>query len=204
MTRPDIGFTSHLMENLPDNAFVVAKGKLGQMIYENPGAGIDPRLEFFIEIAFQPFQWQEQELSPILRINGLVVEGARDWRALSDQSYQFPYAPKPGALDAGIHLFHVQNPADVTAIEFGKADANKLDVKFSTEVDFEIEADCEWEQVPLEIVCELEAAPLRIATSIEKRFQGDQTEIEKFAADLVDLTAYGSLQKVPGGFEFSL
>jgi hypothetical protein len=40
------------MSELPENAFKPASGKLGQLIFENPGAGIEPRLEFYIEIAF--------------------------------------------------------------------------------------------------------------------------------------------------------
>ena len=192
-----------MSDDLPDNAFTPASGKLGQFIFENPGADIEPRLEFFIEIAFQPFELDDEEVSPILRLNGIVVEEAKKWSDLAGKTWQFAYHPKPGSIDAGIHLFYVQNPADVTELRFGDiTDEVKLPVSFDTEVDFEIEADSELEQVPMSIRCLLEISPLKVATSLEKRFKGDEGEITNAVADLVDLSAYQELQKVPGGYEF--
>ena len=78
---------AYQMSDLPENAFVPASGKLGQMIYENPGAGIEPRLEFFVEIAFRPFEYDDEEIAPILRLNGILVE-AKKWSDLAGQSLE--------------------------------------------------------------------------------------------------------------------
>lgn len=176
-------------------------GKLGQLIFENPGAGIEPRLEFFVEIGFGTIETDEGELSPILRLNNILT-GAKSWRELAGQKLEFPYHPKPGSIDAGVHLFHVQNPADVTALQFGEMVDGKMSVSFGTEIDFEIEADSEWGQVEISVDLALEIGPLRVATSIEKRHKGDLDAITSEVASLVDLGAYESLEKVSGGFEF--
>lgn len=191
------------MSELPENAFTPASGKLGQMIFENPGAGIAPRLEFYIEIAFQPFEFDDEELSPILRLNGIQAE-AKKWSDLAEQTMEFPYHPKPGSIDAGIHMFYVQNPADVTALKFGEITDGKLPVAFDTEVDFEIEADSELEQVSMSIQTLLEITPLKVATSLEKQHKGDVAAITTAVTGLVDLDAYAELEKVPGGFEFPI
>ncbi len=191
------------MSELPDHAFEPASGRLGQMIFENPGEQIAPRLEFFIEIAFRPFDWEGDTVSPILRVNRLIAE-VRQWRELAGKELVFPYFPKPGSLDAGVHLFQVQNPADVTALHFGEIEGGRLPVRFDAEVDFEIEADSEMGQVPLSLVCHLEPGPLRVATSLEKRNEADPDRILAEIAALVDVSAYGPLEKVPGGFELAV
>lgn len=193
------------MEAIPDNAFVSSSGKLGQLVKEEPESAAGVQLVFFVEIAFEKFEWQGQELAPILRVNGLNPEGVKQWRALERQRYEFPYAPKPGSLDAGIHLFQVQNPADVTALQFGAMDSTgKLPVQFEAEVDFEIEADMEWEQVELQIDCALEVASLKIATSIDKKCPGDESAIYEMLGDVIDTEAYESMVRVPGGLEMPI
>ncbi|MDF1755029.1 MAG: hypothetical protein P1U89_19730 [Verrucomicrobiales bacterium] len=189
------------MSELPEGSFSPASGKLGQMIFENPGGEIKPRLEFFIEIAFRPFELGDETVSPILRINSIQA-GVKKWSELAGKTLEFPYHPKPGSVDAGVHLFFVQNPADVTKLTFGEISDGKIPVNFDTEVDFEIEADSELEQVPLTLACDLEIMPLKVATSIEKQCDGDPEVIVKAVNDLVDLDAYGDLEKVPGGFQF--
>lgn len=189
------------MSDEPGDILLPKSGKLGQLIFENPGAGIEPRLEFFVEIGFGTIETEEEELSPILRLNNILT-GAKSWRELAGRKLEFPYHPKPGSIDAGVHLFHVQNPADVTALQFGDMVEGKMPVAFDTEIDFEIEADSEWGQIELSVDQLLEIGPLRVATSIEKRHQGDLDAITAEVASLVDLEAYDALEKVSGGFEF--
>lgn len=192
------------MSELPDGTFRPATGKLGQLIYENPGEGIEAHLQFFIEIAFEPFELDDEMLHPLLRISNIVVP-ARSWKDLENSGHDFPYAPKPGSVDGAMILFGEQNPADVTRLNFGACQDGKLVVQFSTEVDFEIEADREdLEQIEFHFDLGLEVQPLRIATSLEKRYQGDPDEITNGIADLVDVNQYGPIEKVAGGFVLSL
>ena len=192
------------MSDLPEGAFVPAEGKLGQLIFEDPGAGIAPRLEFFIEIAFQPFDIDDEEVKPLFRGNNIVVPGARSWQALEQSVHEFPWAPKPGSVDGAVLLFGVHNPADVTKLAFGDVAEGKIAVNFSSEVDFEVEADRDdLEQVELSFEMALTLEPLRVATSIEKRCQGDESAITAAIAEFVDLDQYGPIEKVPGGFAFS-
>jgi len=192
------------MSDLPEGAFVPAEGKLGQMIFEDPGAGIAPRLEFFIEIAFQPFEIDDEEVKPLFRGNNIIVPELRSWQALEKSVHEFPWAPKPGSVDGAVLLFGVHNPADVIKLEFGGISDGKIDVKFSTEVDFEVEADRDdLEQIELSFEMPLTIEPLRVATSIEKRCQGEESAIAAAIAEHVDLDKYGPIEKVPGGFAFS-
>lgn len=190
------------MSDLPDDYFNPVEGKLGQLIYENPGDGIEPRLQFFIEIAFQPFEIGDEAVSPILRVDNIVVE-ASSWKDLQSQTFEFPWAPKPGSVEAAVLLFGEHNPADVIKLAFGEISEGKLPVSFETEVDFEIEADRDdLEQVEMEFDLALTPQPLRVSTSLEKRCQGDETEIHKAISDLVRISDYGEIEKVPGSFVF--
>ena len=112
------------MSDQPNDAFLPASGKLGQMIFENPGAGIEPRLEFFVEIAFRAFVLDDEEVSPILRLNGIHAD-VKKWTDLESKILEFPYHPKPESIDAGIHLFYVQNPAECHRTEFRKNQGSK-------------------------------------------------------------------------------
>ena len=71
-------------------------------------------------------------------------------------------------------------------------------------MDFEVEADSDLGQVPLSLNCDLEISPLKVATSLEKRHRDDLAAITNEVSGLVDLTAYGELQKVPGGVAFPI
>lgn len=180
--------------------FVPTGGTLGQILFENPGAGIEPRLEFFVEIRFQPTEIDDEEMTPLLRVNSIIVP-SRSWKELENQTYEFPYYPKPGSVDAAMMLFGEQNPADVTGLSFGEISEGKISLQFETEVDFEIEADRDdLEQMEMTFDLSLEPGPLRIGTSIEKKLNGDDAEISEFAKQFVDLDAYGPIEKVPGGF----
>ncbi len=191
------------MSDLPDTYFKPAAGKLGQSIYENPANGLDPRLQFFIEISFASFEIDDETVSPILRVDNIAVE-ARSWTALENQVFEFPWAPKPGSVEAAILLFGAHNPADVTKLTFGSIDGGKVRVSFETEVDFEIEADRDdLEQVKMAFDLTLEVEPLRVSTSLEKRCEGDESKITSAVSGLVDLDDYGAIEKAPGGFVFS-
>jgi len=72
-------------------------------------------------------------------------------------------------------------------------------------VDFEIEADREdLEQVEMNFDLALALEPLRVSTSLEKRNAGDETAITSEVSGLVDLSSYGPIEKVPGGFVFPM
>lgn len=184
--------------------FVPTGGKLGQILFENPGAGIEPRLEFFVELRFRTVEIDEEEMTPLFRTNSIVVP-VRSWKQLAGQTYEFPYAPKPGSVDAAMMLFGEQNPADVTSLTFGEIETRKIEVQFDTEVDFEIEADRDdLEQMEMNFALFLDVAPLRVGTSIEKKWNGDESAITGFVGTLVDLDDYAPIEKVPGGFVFPI
>jgi len=192
------------MSDLPDSYFKPTGGKLGQLIYENPGEGGGPRLQFFVEIAFAPFEIDDESVSPILRVDNIAVE-AKSWRDLENRTFEFPYAPRPGSVAAAVLLFGEHNPADVTRLNFGSVEDGKIGVSFETEVDFEIEADREdLEQVEMNFDLALALEPLRVSTSLEKRNAGDETAITSEVSGLVDLSSYGPIEKVPGGFVFPM
>ncbi|MEM1443061.1 MAG: hypothetical protein AAGF67_12015 [Verrucomicrobiota bacterium] len=192
------------MSDLPESYFNPVSGKLGQLIYENPAQGLEARLQFHIEIAFGPFEIDDETVSPILRVDQIVV-GTKSWKDLCGQTFEFPWAPKPGSVEGAILLFGEHNPADVTKLSFGDGGDGKIAVQFETEVDFEIEADRDdLEQVKMSFNLQLEVEPLRVSTSFEKRFQGDEDEIAKAVGELVEMSDYESLEKVPGGFVFPI
>ncbi|MEM9018891.1 MAG: hypothetical protein AAGC68_17915 [Verrucomicrobiota bacterium] len=63
------------MSDVFEENLEIVSGKLGQMIHENPGEGAEPSLRFFLEVAFTPFEWEEETLTPLLRVDNIVVEG---------------------------------------------------------------------------------------------------------------------------------
>jgi hypothetical protein len=193
------------MSELSQADLVPISGKLGQLIFEDPGAGIAPRLEFFIEVVLQPVDVDGEEMKPLFRANNILVAGVRSWKGLENTAPEFPWAPKPGSVDAAVLMFGVHNPADVTALNFGAVADGKIAVNFSSEADFEVEADRDdLEQAELSFDLTLAIEPLRIATSLEKRLQGDEQALCGAVAEWVDLADYGALEKVPGGFAFPI
>lgn len=192
------------MSDLPETYFKPSGGKLGQLIYENPADGVESRLQFFIEIAFAPFEIDDETVSPILRVDNVVVD-SMSWKGLQNRAFEFAYAPKPGSVEGAILLFGEHNPADVIKLSFGSSEGGKIRVSFETEVDFEIEADRDdLEQVEMSFDLDLEAQPLRVSTSLEKRSGGDEAEITTAVSSLVNLDDYGAIEKAPGGFVFSV
>lgn len=177
--------------------------RLGQGIYENLSEGIDPHLQFFIEIAFEPVEIDGETHQPLFRVDRIVVP-VRSFRELENMATEFPWAPKPGSVDAAMLLFGEHNPADVTRIEFGVIEDGALAVRFETEIDFEIEADRDdLEQVEMAFSLPLVIEPLRISTSLEKRMEGEVDAIRDAISGIVDLASYGPLEKAPGGFVLS-
>ena len=194
--------------NDPADSFLPSEGKLGQLVLETPAPGSDgagPRLEFFLEIAFRPFEWEDETLTPLLRVDRMSLPSIRSWRDLENTTHEFPFAPKPGSVEAAIPLFYEQNPADVTRIEFGDIREGTIAVRFEAEVDFEIEADREdLGQVGLQFDLPLKVEPLRVSTGLEKRLNGEPADISDVVGEAVDRDAYGVLEKVPGGFQFPI
>ncbi len=188
-----------------NSIFQPTLGRLGQLIFESPHTGIEPRLEFFLEIEFEEGEFDGETEKPFFRASQIVVP-AKSWQDLENSSHEFPWAPKPGSVDASMRLFGEQNPADLTALRFGAIQAGKIAATFRTEIDFEIEADRdELGQVELEFSdFPLEVGPLKIATSLEKRYHGAPEEITGAISGIIDLDAYGPVTKVPGGFELEI
>ena len=141
-------------------------------------------------------------MSPLFRANGIRPE-AKSWQSLANTEHEFPWAPRAGSVDASVLLFLERNPADLTKLSFGDIADGKIRARFSIEVDFEVESDRDdLGQVAMELDLELVAMPLRVATSVEKRLKGDPDAITNEVKGIVDLSQYGAVEKVPGGFEF--
>ena len=185
------------MKSFPPDAFTPSTGKLGQLIYENPDRGISPRLEFSIEIPFEPFELadEDEEISTALWLSGLRVE-AKSWRDLSETSCEDSSLK---AAEGSIRMFNAMNPVEVSKLEFGAAEGGTIDISMEVEMDFELDGDEEYGVVTQELSAKLEIDGLRIATSIDKRLKSDPAAIASEIGGAIDLSAYGELEKVPGG-----
>ena len=188
------------MKAFPAQAFVPKSSKLSQLIHENPERGMAPRLEFSIEIVFESFELEDEEVSTALWLSGLRSD-VSDWRGLDSRSFQ---TRELGLIDGSIRLFQAMNPVEVSKLALGPISGNSVAADLEVEIDFEIEGDDEYGIVPLNLSCELEIADLRVATSIEKRLNGDAAAIRAEIASAVDIEAYGAMEKVPGGVLFPL
>lgn len=176
-------------------------GRLGQLITESAVSETGLRLEFFIEIDFAEAEIDGETVTPFFRVSQIAVP-VQSWCGLANTEHEFPWAPKPGSVDAAMLLYGIQNPADVVALRFGEIDGEKITVSFKTEVDFEIEADRdELGQIEIELSgFALDIQPLRIATSLEKRCDSDPDGIRNAISAAVDLSDYGPVTKASGGF----
>ncbi len=179
--------------------------RLGQLIVDASEGEENYRLEFFLEIDFPEAEIDDEDVRPFFRASNIDL-GVKSWRAIADSAHEFPWAPKPGSIDAAVLLFGEQNPADVTALKFGSIEDGKITVSFSTEIDFEIEADRDelgqvaeaFESLVLEI------GPAKVSTAIAKRCEDDPEQITAALADAIDLSCYSAVEKVPGGFAFGI
>ncbi len=190
------------MNSEPAELFRVVGGRLGQRIHEEPGGASPIELRYHVEIEFAPIEWEGETWKPLLRIDSIRAD-ATSWRELAGRTLEFPYAPKPGSVEAAVLLFGEHNPADVSKLEFGAIDDGRIPVRFGTEVDFEIEADVdELGQIELSFDLPLEVEPLRVATNLEKRCDSDPATIVEAVTGSVRLDDYGAIEKQPGGFAF--
>ena len=187
------------MSSFPSTAFQPQPGKLGQLIYENPDRGVAPRLDLTIEVPFEPFELEDEddEISTMLLLSGIRVEG-KSWRDFANAAADVSLA------DGQVRLFGVHNPVELTSLTFGELDGQTISANLEFEIDFEMEGNDEYGIVPLTLEAKLEIGPLRIATSINKRLHGEADAIESELAGVVDFSAYGSIEKAPGGLEYPL
>lgn len=183
-----------MSDSVPEGAFTPAVAKLGQILSEASG---ELRPEYFIEIAFEPFEYEDEEHQPLLRINGLGA-GVRSWKALSGLELENP------DLDASVQMFYEQNPMEITKLKFGDSDGDRLRISFDVVIDFEMEAGSELGELPLSLDRLFDVGGLTIGTSIEKRCRGDAALIIEEVKEAFDTSEYGSLEKVHGGYEFTL
>lgn len=190
------------MSSEPAEIFQTVCGRLGQRVHEEPGGNSPIELRFHVEIEFSEIEWEDETWKPLLRIDSIQTD-AKSWRDLAGRTLEFPYAPKPGSVEAAVLLFGEHNPADVIKLEFGEVSDGRILVAFETEVDFEIEADVdELGQIGLSFDLPLEVEPLRVATNLEKRSDSDPKTIAETVSGSVRLEDYGEIEKQPGGFAF--
>ena len=186
------------MSEFADDAFTPASGKLGQLIYENPGKEIAPRLEFAIDIPFEAFEAEDEEVSTSLWLNGIRPD-VKSWAELEGTSCETKVLYQ---VDGSVMLFGEMNPVEISKLEFGKISGQTIEVSIEAEIDFEQGAEPDYGLVPLNLQMSLAVDSLRIATSLDKRFKSDPAAIAAEIGDAADLSAYGELEKVPGGMAY--
>lgn len=169
---------------------------LGQQILDSPRSDAPPSLDFFLEITFAEDEFDGETGTPFLRANHLA-SGTDSWRPMTD----FQLVSHD---DADMLLFGVRNPVELTNLKISEGGDGTLEISLNAEIDFEMEAyRDELGIVELDLANQpLQLGQLKIHTSLEKRFKGDPDEITKYIAQSIDLTAYSSIEKVPGGYEF--
>ena len=185
------------MKSFPPEAFAPLNGKLTQLIYENPDRGVAPRLEFALEIPFEPFELddEEEEVTTALWISGIRPE-VKSFRELAGQA--LGTSALTGS-EGSVRLFHAMNPVELSELRFEAVGDGTVEVELQADIDFELDGDEEYGIVTISLKAPLEIHGLRIATSIDKRLNGDPDAICSEIGSLVDLSAYGAPERVPGG-----
>lgn len=186
------------MTPFPPHAFVPATGTLSQWIVEDPDRGVPPHLSFSIDIPFEPFQWNGEEIATALWIGGLDAK-VRHWRELA-RSEPFP---DPFELDGIVRLFELPNPVEIERLRFGEISSPRLlQLELQGQIDFEAGGNEEYGVLPCSLVLELAVGPLRVSKSIDRRCQGDPAKIDGVLRGLLDLDGLGPLEKVAGGWQY--
>lgn len=188
------------MAHLPPHAFAPAQGTLSQWIVEDPDRDVPPHLSFAIDLPFHPFQLDGEEVATALWLGGLDAR-VRHWRELTGSE---PF-PDPFELDGVIRLFGMPNPVEIEFLKFGEATAATLALALRGQIDFEACAECsDWGLVPCSFQAQLAVGPLRISKSIDRRCQADPDRMDGEVRKWLDLDGFGSLEKVPGGWQYPL
>ena len=188
------------MSALSDNAFSPEVGKLGQLVYENAARGIAPRLEFSMEIPFQPFELEDEELETALLLSG-IRPGVKSWLELEDSTCS---AEVLQSIDGSIRLIDEVHSVEIQKLQFHAIDGRSIAIAIDAEVECDLDDVTEDGILPLAFTATLSTDCLRVATTLDKRLKGDPAAITKEITDVVDLSVYGGLEKVPGGLVFPI
>ncbi|MEM9478888.1 MAG: hypothetical protein AAGA58_04405 [Verrucomicrobiota bacterium] len=188
------------MKSFPPNAFAFSTGKLGHLVFENPDEATGPKLGYTLEINFEPFELEDEEVTTSVWLSGIPLP-AKSWRDVASTSCDDSAL---NAIDGSMRLFNAMNPVFVDKLTFGESDGQTIEVTFEGEADFRMHGDEDYGTLPLNLSVKLDIDNLRIGTSIEKRLGGDPEAIAAEIQEVVDLSAYGELTKVPGGVVFPI
>ena len=87
-----------------------------------------------LEIMLESFELNTKDYSELLessiRFDGIKISNTPE--KIEGKTFNFPVNPDTGFIDGSIYFFTSHNPVDVSKIEFGKINGNKLPLKLFT------------------------------------------------------------------------
>jgi hypothetical protein len=126
------------MIKIPTDRFKPKPGTMHAYLFENPYAGIEPRLFYDIAIPLEPFDSglddEEQPVETLFSLN-FITFPVTDWRKFDGQSFEMAQ----GDADGSIYLGSRHNPVDINLIRFTRLDGFLFRVKCSLSCNFEFE-----------------------------------------------------------------
>ena len=109
--------------------------------------GPHPMDGYFMRVSLAPFELEGALIETSARLDGVHLP-TNDLNELADHSLNFQINPDAGYIDGSIYMDGAHHPVDVRQIIFGKMDADRIEARFVTEIDFAFEGLGDYAKTP--------------------------------------------------------
>jgi hypothetical protein len=160
------------MKEFPVKMLKPLEGKLNAMIFENSFFNLPKTLFFKIEIPLQSIDMTklceditDENYQTSIQLDWIQLD-IRSLQDLENKTFTFPINPEIGYIDGSVYLFDVHNIIDTKSISFGEFKNQKIPLKTTFRIDFELEGTGFATTKYVDFETELILGELSIATDI--------------------------------------
>jgi hypothetical protein len=114
----------------------------------------------------------------------------RSLQNLENKTFAFPINPTDGYIDGSIYLFDVHNIVDTTIITFGKFNNQKIPIKTTLRIDFELEGTGFATTKYLDFETELNLGELSIPTDMLTPNTENFENAKALAAQFIEIESF--------------
>jgi hypothetical protein len=181
------------MREFPVEILMPLEGTLNAIIFENSFINLPKTLFFKIKIPLQPIDMAklceditDKNYQTSFHLD-LIKLDIRSLQELENRTFTFPLNPEIGYIDGSVYLFDVHNIVDATRLTFGEFKNQKIPLKTTLRIDFELEGTGYATTKYLDFETELNLGELSIATDILPPISENFENAKAFVQQYIDI-----------------
>jgi hypothetical protein len=178
------------MKEFPVNILKPSEATLNATIFENSFINLAKTLFFKIEIPLQPIDMAklceditDKNYQTSIQLDWIQLN-IKNLKELENKTFTFPLNPEIGYIDGSVYLFDVHNIVDATRLTFGEFKNQKILLKTTLRIDFELEGTDYATTKYLDFETELNLGELSIATDIltptQENFENAEALVQRY------------------------